>query len=93
VPSSYMRCGLTNNFCSSCAKQDRRNRAKAQKYRQRMVGSLIVTAIVGGALIPPLIGKIADASHSVALAYVVPLVAYLFIVGMHPPGGCKCTAK
>jgi hypothetical protein len=56
---------------------------KAQKYRQRMVGSLIVMAIVGGALIPPLMGKIADASHSMALAYVVPLVAYLFIAGMH----------
>ena len=38
-------------------------------------------AIVGGALIPPLMGKIADASHSMALAYVVPLVAYLVISG------------
>lgn len=42
-------------------------------------GSLIVMAIVGGALIPPLMGKIADASHSMAPAYVVPLLAYLFI--------------
>jgi fucose permease len=66
---------------------------KAQKYRQRMVGSLVVMAIVGGALIPSLMGKIADTTHSMALADVVPLVAYLFTVGMHPPGGCKCTAK
>jgi FHS family L-fucose permease-like MFS transporter len=44
-------------------------------------GSLIVMAIVGGALIPLLMGKIADASHSMAPAYVVPLVAYLFIAG------------
>src|SRR5262249_37741365 len=44
-------------------------------------GSLIVMAIVGGALIPPLMGKIADASHSMASAYVVPLVAYLLIAG------------
>jgi len=44
-------------------------------------GSLIVMAIVGGALIPPLMGKIADASHSMAPAYVVPLVAYLVIAG------------
>jgi MFS transporter, FHS family, L-fucose permease len=44
-------------------------------------GSLIVMAIVGGALIPLLMGKIADASHSMAPAYVVPLLAYLFIAG------------
>lgn len=44
-------------------------------------GSLIVMAIVGGALIPPLMGKIADASHSMAPAYVVPLVAYIVIAG------------
>ena len=44
-------------------------------------GSLIVMAIVGGALIPPLMGKIADASHSMAPAYVVPLLAYVVIAG------------
>jgi MFS transporter, FHS family, L-fucose permease len=42
-------------------------------------GSLIVMAIGGGAVIPPLMGKIADASHSMAPAYVVPLIAYVFI--------------
>jgi FHS family L-fucose permease-like MFS transporter len=42
-------------------------------------GSLIVMAIVGGALIPPLMGKIADAAHSMAPAYVVPLLAYIVI--------------
>lgn len=42
-------------------------------------GSLIVMAIVGGALVPPLMGKIADARHSMAPAYIVPLVAYLAI--------------
>jgi len=44
-------------------------------------GSLIVMAIVGGALIPPLMGKIADACHSMAPAYFVPLVAYVAIAG------------
>ena len=44
-------------------------------------GSLIVMAIVGGALVPLLMGKIADVSHSMAPAYVVPLLAYLFIAG------------
>ena len=42
-------------------------------------GSLIVMAIVGGALVPPLMGKIADARHSMAPAYVVPLIAYVVI--------------
>ncbi len=42
-------------------------------------GSLIVMAIVGGALIPPLMGKIADARHSMAPAYLVPLAAYIFV--------------
>jgi len=42
-------------------------------------GSLLVMAIVGGALVPPLMGKIADARHSMASAYVVPLLAYVAI--------------
>jgi MFS transporter, FHS family, L-fucose permease len=42
-------------------------------------GSLLVMAIVGGALVPPLMGKIADARHSMAPAYLVPLVAYVAI--------------
>jgi FHS family L-fucose permease-like MFS transporter len=44
-------------------------------------GSLIVMAIVGGALIPPVMGKIADARHSMAPAYIVPLIAYVVIAG------------
>jgi MFS transporter, FHS family, L-fucose permease len=44
-------------------------------------GSIIVMAIVGGALIPPAMGKIADAYHGMAAAYVVPLLAYIFIAG------------
>jgi MFS transporter, FHS family, L-fucose permease len=42
-------------------------------------GSLLVMAIVGGALVPPLMGKIADARHSMAPAYLVPLAAYVAI--------------
>lgn len=42
-------------------------------------GSLIVMAIVGGALIPPVMGKIADARHSMAPAYLVPMAAYVVI--------------
>jgi MFS transporter, FHS family, L-fucose permease len=42
-------------------------------------GSLIVMAIVGGALIPVLMGRIADIRHSIAPAYLVPLVAYVVV--------------
>lgn len=44
-------------------------------------GSLLVMAVVGGALIPLLMGKIADLRHSMAPAYVVPLLAYVVIAG------------
>jgi FHS family L-fucose permease-like MFS transporter len=42
-------------------------------------GSLIVMAIVGGAVLTPLMGLIAEAYRSIALAYLVPLVAYIFV--------------
>src|SRR5215470_12398453 len=45
----------------------------------KLGGSLIVMAIVGGALMPLLMGKIADARHSIAPGYLVPLVAYIFV--------------
>ncbi|MGH9656063.1 MAG: L-fucose:H+ symporter permease, partial [Bryobacteraceae bacterium] len=41
-------------------------------------GSLIVMAIVGGAVLTPLMGWIAEASQ-IALAYLVPLVCYVFV--------------
>jgi FHS family L-fucose permease-like MFS transporter len=44
-------------------------------------GSLLVMAIVGGAVLTPIMGFIADAAHGIALAYTVPLVAYMFIAG------------
>jgi FHS family L-fucose permease-like MFS transporter len=42
-------------------------------------GSLLVMAIVGGAVLTPVMGQISDRSGSIALAYVVPLVAYVLI--------------
>jgi MFS transporter, FHS family, L-fucose permease len=42
-------------------------------------GSLIVMAIIGGAVLTPLMGIIADSSKSIALAYVVPLLGYVCI--------------
>src|SRR5437588_3621046 len=45
----------------------------------KLGGSLIVMAIVGGAVLTPLMGLIAETSHSIAPAYIVPLTAYVFI--------------
>ncbi len=45
----------------------------------KIAGSLLVMAIVGGAVLTPLMGLIAEARHSIAPAYVIPLAAYVFI--------------
>ncbi len=42
-------------------------------------GSLIVMAIIGGAVFTPLIGLVFEATRSMAMAMLVPLVCYLFI--------------
>jgi FHS family L-fucose permease-like MFS transporter len=45
----------------------------------KLGGSLLVMAIVGGAVLTPLMGFISGKTHSLALAYSVPLVAYVVI--------------
>jgi FHS family L-fucose permease-like MFS transporter len=45
----------------------------------KLGGSLLVMAIIGGAVLTPLMGYISEKTHSLALAYAVPLVAYLVI--------------
>jgi MFS transporter, FHS family, L-fucose permease len=45
----------------------------------KLGGSLLVMAIVGGAVLTPLMGFISEKTHSLALAYSVPLLAYLVI--------------
>ena len=42
-------------------------------------GSLIVMAIIGGAVLTPMMGLIAEKTHSLALSYSVPLFAYIVI--------------
>ena len=42
-------------------------------------GSLIVMAIVGGAVLTPLMGLISERTGSIAPAYSVPLFAYVVI--------------
>ncbi len=55
-------------------------------------GSLLVMAIVGGAVLTPVMGVIADRTHNIALAYAIPLAGYLVIAAYaafgqrtHPP--------
>jgi FHS family L-fucose permease-like MFS transporter len=45
----------------------------------KLGGSLLVMAIVGGAVLTPLMGFISEATHSLALGYSVPLLAYVII--------------
>ena len=47
--------------------------------RSNEISGLMVTAIVGGAIIPPLMGLLADAARSVQLGFLVPLAALLYI--------------
>lgn len=43
-------------------------------------GSVLVMAIIGGALCTPAMGYIAELTESMAIAMIVPLLAYLYIV-------------
>jgi MFS transporter, FHS family, L-fucose permease len=36
-------------------------------------------AILGGALLPPLMGKIADVTQNLQFAFIVPLIAYAYV--------------
>ena len=42
-------------------------------------GSILVMAIIGGSLCTPLMGYIAEVTHSMAIAMMVPLAAYVYI--------------
>jgi len=42
-------------------------------------GSILVMAIIGGSLCTPLMGYIAEITNSMAVAMVVPLIAYIYI--------------
>ena len=43
------------------------------------VSSLLVMAILGGAVLPPLQGKIADVTHNLQFSFIVPLIAYAYV--------------
>jgi FHS family L-fucose permease-like MFS transporter len=41
--------------------------------------SLLVMAILGGAILPPIQGKIADLTHNLQISFIVPLIAYAYV--------------
>ncbi len=43
------------------------------------VSSLLVMAVLGGAILPPVQGWIADVTRSLQLSFIVPLIAYAYI--------------
>ena len=43
------------------------------------VSSLLVMAILGGALLPPLQGLVADMTKNLPLSFIVPLIAYAYV--------------
>jgi FHS family L-fucose permease-like MFS transporter len=45
----------------------------------KLGGSFLVMAIVGGAVLTPIMGLIAEKTHSLAFAYSLPLLAYVII--------------
>jgi FHS family L-fucose permease-like MFS transporter len=45
----------------------------------KLGGSLIIMAIIGGAVFPPMMGLAFEATHSMAKAMLIPLGCYLFI--------------
>jgi len=54
-------------------------------------GSMIIMAIIGGAVWTPLMGLISDSTHSMAYAMVIPVISYVYIcyysfVGSKPSG-------
>ena len=47
--------------------------------QKSQVSSLLVMAILGGAILPPVQGYIADVTKNLKLSFIVPLLAYAYI--------------
>ncbi len=45
----------------------------------KLGGAIIITAIIGGAVLTPIMGLVFQISHSMAMAWLVPLLCYAFI--------------
>jgi FHS family L-fucose permease-like MFS transporter len=43
------------------------------------VSSLLVMAVFGGAILPELMGRVADLVHDLRPAFIIPLIAYSYV--------------
>ena len=62
------------------------------KWRYGYLASLLVMAIIGGAVFTPIIGLVFQATRSMALAMTVPLVCYV-VVGLFAFWGSMLPAR
>ncbi|MEO6547508.1 MAG: L-fucose:H+ symporter permease [Ferruginibacter sp.] len=46
----------------------------------KIASSFLVMSIVGGAIIPPIMGQISDMTGSIQVAYIVPMLCFIFIL-------------
>lgn len=46
----------------------------------KLASSLIVMAIAGGAILPPVLGIISDATGSIQMGYIVPLICFIVVL-------------
>jgi len=46
---------------------------------RRGASSLLVMAILGGAVLPPIQGRIADLTRNLQFSFIVPLIAYAYV--------------
>jgi FHS family L-fucose permease-like MFS transporter len=47
---------------------------------KKLGSSLVIMSIVGGAIMPPIMGRISDKFHNIQLAYLVPGVSFAVIL-------------
>ena len=64
----------------------------------KLGGSMIIMAIIGGAIWTPLMGLISDKTHSMALAMIIPFISYIYIlyysfIGSKPKGNLYDTVS
>ncbi|SMD05393.1 L-fucose:H+ symporter permease [Pedobacter nyackensis] len=46
----------------------------------KLGSSLIIMSIVGGAILPPVMGYISDVTHNIQIGYIVPLVCFVVVL-------------
>jgi FHS family L-fucose permease-like MFS transporter len=53
---------------------------KGLGHETKMASGLIIMSIVGGALLPPVLGFIADSTNNIQNGYIVPLVCFIVVL-------------